>query len=195
MTKKEESKNLINLFLHVNNSKRIRRTGWVKNDIPHPESVAEHTFSLSFITMQLAPLLSDRLNYPLNTTKLIKMAILHDIGEIETGDLVVYKGGDVDEKKMREKEDKERKGIKKIFSQTDKSHLAVTTFDEMLERKTLESKIFWQLDKLDMALQALVYELEHKRRLPEFFETARAHIHDEFLKELLEEIEGERPKV
>ena len=184
----------IDLFLRANESKRIPRTGWGMHGIPTPESVAEHTYSLSFLTLQLAPMLSDRHNYPLNINKLVKMAILHDLGEIETGDIVVSRGAIIDLQKRRDKEEKEKKGIQKLFKETDKSNLAVNLFSEMIERETLEANIFWQLDKLDMAIQALDYELEHKKDLSEFFENAKANITDEFLSDMLEEAIKRRPK-
>lgn len=184
----------IDLFIRANESKRIPRTGWGMHGIPNPESVAEHTFSLSFLTLQLAPLLSDKHNYPLNINKLVKMAILHDIGEIETGDIVISKGAIIDLQKRREKEEKEKKGIQKLFKDSDKSNLAVNLFAEMVERESMEANIFWQLDKLDMAIQALDYELSHKKDLSEFFENTKAHITDPFLTELLEETISRRPK-
>lgn len=184
----------IDLFLRANESKKIPRTGWGMHGIENPESVAEHTFSLSFLTLQLAPMLSDRHNYPLNINKLVKMAILHDIGEIETGDIVVSRGAIIDLQKRRDKEEKEKKGIQKLFKDTDKSNLAVNLFSEMIERETLEANIFWQLDKLDMAIQALEYELAHKKDLSEFFENAKANITDEFLSEMLDEAMSRRPK-
>lgn len=185
----------IDLFLRANESKKIPRTGWGMQGIPNPESVAEHTFSLSFLTLQLAPMLSDRHNFPLNINKLVKMAILHDLGEIETGDIVVSRGAIIDLQKRRDKEEKEKKGIQKLFKETDKSNLAVNLFSEMIERETLEANIFWQLDKLDMAIQALDYELEHKKALSEFFENAKANITDEFLSEMLDEAISRRPKL
>ncbi len=183
----------IDLFLRIIESKKIPRTGWGMHGIQSPESVAEHTFSLSFLTLQLAPMLSDRHNYPLNINKLVKMAILHDIGEIETGDIVISKGAIIDMQKRRDKEEKEKIGIKKIFKETDPSNLALTIFNEMIERETMEANIFWQLDKLDMAIQALEYEIAHKKNLTEFFENAKAHITDPFLTELLEEAMDRRP--
>lgn len=188
------SSSLLELFLRANESKRIPRTGWGMHGIGEPESVAEHTYSLSFLTLQLAPMLSDRHSFPLNINKLVKMAILHDIGEIETGDIVVSRGAIIDLQKRRDKEEKEKKGIQKLFKETDKSNLAVNLFSEMIERETLEANIFWQLDKLDMAIQALDYELQHKKDLSEFFENARANITDEFLTELLNEAIHRRPK-
>lgn len=186
---------IIDLFLRANEAKEIPRTGWGMHGVKNPESVAEHTFSLSFLTLQLAPILSDRLNYPLNINKLVKMAILHDIGEIETGDIVISRGAIIDLQKRQQKEEKEKKGIANLFKDTDKSNLSVSLFEEMIERQTIEATVFWQLDKLDMAIQALYYELQDKgENMTEFFENARAHITDEFLLELLKNVESRRPK-
>lgn len=184
----------IDLFLRANEAKEIPRTGWGISGIENPESVAGHTFSLSFLTLQLAPILSDRLDYPLNINKLVKMAILHDFGEIETGDIVVSRGGKTDLQMRATKEEKEMNGIKKLFKDTDKSHFSVTLFSEMIERESTEANIFWQLDKLDMAIQALFYEKKLGNDLSEFFENAKANISDEFLCELFEEIMLRRPK-
>ncbi len=198
MTKTKNSSvspsHFIDLFLRVNSSKDIPRTGWKMQGIENPESVAEHTFSLSFLTMLLTPILSDAIDYPLNINKLVKMAILHDIGEVETGDIVVARGSIIDMQKRAEKEDKEKKGIAKLFKQTDKSNLHLELFSEMIERKTVEASIFWQLDKLDMAIQALAYENSTGKDLSEFFENAKVNTSHEFLRELLEEIMSRRPQ-
>lgn len=197
MQKKDENvkaSDYIDLFLRANSSKKIPRTGWVMNNIDQPESVAEHTFSLSFLTMQLAPILSQKLDYPLNTNKLIKMAILHDIGEVETGDVVVARAGLIDLKKREQKEKMEKEGIKKLFKITDKSRLALSLYNEMIERNTIESKIFWQLDKLDMGIQALEYELTQGKDLSEFFENVKVSIFNPFLIELFQEILNRRKK-
>ena len=198
MTKTKNSSvspsHFIDLFLRVNSSKDIPRTGWKMQGIESPESVAEHTFSLSFLTMLLTPILSGAIDYPLNINKLVKMAVLHDVGEVETGDIVVARGSVIDMQKRAEKEEKEKKGIASLFKATDKSNLYLELFSEMIERKTVEASIFWQLDKLDMAVQALSYEKTTDKDLTEFFDNARANISHEFLRELLEEIITRRPK-
>lgn len=194
-TKGNHSKvpHFIDLFLRANESKKIPRTGWGMHGINNPESVAEHTFSLSFLTLQLSPILSDELSYPLNINKLVKMAILHDIGEVETGDIVVSKGSKIDLQKRAEKEKKEQTGIKKLFKATDNTNLALNLFTEMIERESLEADIFWQLDKLDMAIQALYYEQTEHKDLSEFFENAKVNITNELLISLFEELMKRRP--
>jgi 5'-deoxynucleotidase YfbR-like HD superfamily hydrolase len=92
------------------------------------------------------------------------------------------------------KEAEQKASIKKLFKKTDPSNFSLALFQELIDRKTLESQLLWQLDKLDMALQALEYEREYGKDLSEFFENAKANISDEFLTELLEETIKRRPK-
>ena len=69
-------------FKITTNLKKIPRKGWTtKLGISSPESVADHTFSMSTIAMVLADL------QKLNTEKVLKMSLLHDIAESITGDL------------------------------------------------------------------------------------------------------------
>jgi putative hydrolase of HD superfamily len=122
------------------------------------------------------------------------MALIHDIGELETGDIVTSRGTIIDQQRLKAKESEQKASIKKLFKKTDPSNFSLALFQELIDRKTLESQLLWQLDKLDMALQALEYEKEHKKDLSEFFENAKASISDEFLTELLEETIKRRPK-
>jgi len=149
----------------VGKSKRILRSGWVKEKIKDPESIAEHSFRVGLLAMILA----DKLDKNLDKEKLIKMALLHDLGELSTGDVVTERWDVIDVKKRDEKEKEERKGIEKVFAKIgqEKEYLAI--YDEMVGRTTPEAKVFWQLDKLEMALQALEYEEEQGKNLEEFF--------------------------
>ena len=184
----------IDLFLFANVAKKTRRSGWLREEIDNSESLAEHIFSLSFLALQLGSELSQRLSYPLNKGKLIKMALIHDIGELETGDIVTSRGSIIDQQRLKSKEFKQKSSIKKLFKKSDPSNFSLLLFQELIERKTLESQLLWQLDKLDMALQALEYEKDHQKDLSEFFENAKANISDDFLTELLNETIRRRPK-
>ncbi len=69
-------------FKITTNLKKIPRKGWTtKLGISSPESVADHTFSMSTIAMVLSDL------QKLDTQKVLKMSLLHDIAESITGDL------------------------------------------------------------------------------------------------------------
>ena len=124
--------------------------------------------------------------------KLIKMAILHDLGEVVTGDLVWSRGEIIDIKKRAEKEKLEREGIEKVFRTIGKSDEYKEIFEEMIARTSQEAKMFWQLDKLEMAFQALEYEKEQNKKLDEFFINADLQIDSPPLRKILREIINSR---
>ena len=65
---------------------------------------------------------------------------------------------------------------------------------EYQESNSSESKIVHQIDKLEMALQAKIYEKDghSKDKLESFFESARIEISDPKLKELFTKIIKDR---
>lgn len=182
--------NYLDFFKTVGKSKRLLRSGWIREKIKDSESIAEHSFRVGVLAM----VLSDKLGVEPNKDKLIKMSLLHDLGELITGDIVTERKGLVDIKKRDEKERKEKEGIKKIFDKIGGGNEYAAIFEEMIERVTPESKIFWQLDKLEMALQAYEYEEDQGKNLEEFFTSASLHIKEPLLKEIFREILKERPK-
>lgn len=161
-------------------SKKLKRAGWIREKIKDPESVAEHSFRLIVISMVLAKTLK------VNQGKLIKMAIIHDLGETITGDIVVERGKKILAHKRLKKERMEEEAIKELLGVFGQEYHQI--FYELRERKSKEAKIFWQLDKLEMAFQAKEYEEEQGKNLKEFFDNADMHISDSLLRKTLNEL-------
>ena len=180
----------LDFFKTIGASKRLLRSGWVRENVKDPESVAEHSFRVGVLAMVLA----DQIGNNLDKNKLIKMALLHDLAESITGDTVIDRWDVIDMKKRDERERIEEKGIKKIFSGIDQKDEYVSIFHEMISRITPEAKIFFQLDKLEMALQACEYERDQGVDLEEFFVTASLYLKEPFLKKIFDDIVKSRPK-
>lgn len=168
--------------------KKIKRVGWVREGVQNPESVAEHAFRLIVLSMVLAPTLG------IDQNKLIKMAIIHDLAEVKTGDLVVERGKVVDSQARKRKEEMERLFVNEVLGVFEIGGEYSDLFEEMVKRESNDAKIFWQLDKLEMAIQALEYENEQGKNLSEFFDNAERIIDNPFLKDLMEKIESLRKK-
>ena len=171
--------------------KTIERTGWVRNKIPHPESVAEHSFRTGILAM----LLSKDMN--VDPLKSIKMALIHDIGESIIGDIVTESNQEQKYPKTwhDQKKEKERMAIKRIFSSLSKEGVEyIKLFDEFEEDKTPEARFVKQLDKLEMAIQAYEYESKYGLDLEEFYVTARTKIKDKKLVAILKKLEKMRSK-
>lgn len=189
---KKNKIDFVDFFVTVGLSKRLLRSGWIRGKVKDPESVAEHSFRVGVMAM----VLSDKLGHTLNAEKMIKMALLHDLGEVITGDIVTERWGMIDIKKRDQKELEEEEGIRQIFDKIGEGDQYVSIFHEMIGRATLEAKIFWQLDKMEMALQALEYEKEQGKNLEEFFITTKTnHLKEPLLLKIFDEVEKKRLKV
>jgi putative hydrolase of HD superfamily len=176
--------NILHLALQVGISKKLPRTGWVREKVNDPESVAEHAFRVIVMCMALAPSLE------VDQNKLVKMAIIHDLGETATGDIVVERRGKIDHEKRKSKEKIEKEAIRNILYGYGEDYSKL--FQEMIERKTREVKIFWEIDVLERTIQAYEYERDQKKDLSEFFIDSEERIKTPLLLAVLEDIKKKR---
>lgn len=160
--------------------KKTKRTGWIREKVPNPESIAEHSFRMAVLAMILAPKIEA------DSTKAMKMALIHDIGEAEIGDVVTTRGIQP-QPNLQDKIVTERNALSEIFALIDGEEY-VQLFDEFENNQTKEAKLVKQIDKLEMAMQALEYEQEYNLDLQEFFDDASAKIIDENIKEIMAQI-------
>jgi len=146
--------------------KNITRAGWLHVGIERPESVASHSWGMSALALELCP-------QGLDLSKVLSLCIVHDVPEIIVGDLTP-----LDDCTNKAKD--EHSAMQKLAPQW--LHL----FEEYAAGETAEAKFVKQIDKLDMALQAMIYRNEQGIDTSEFIESARKKIHDSQLKELIQ---------
>ena len=167
-------------FYQIANLKTTQRSGWQsKLNLSNSESVAEHTYMMSVMAM----ILSDIKN--LNTEKIIKMSLLHDWAESKIGDFMP------DEVTNEEKSMLEDKAMADILSilpnkiQNDYQNI----WNDYSSNISLESKFVHQLDKLEMVLQAKIYEKDvGYEKIQQFLTSSVDLITDADLKKILREI-------
>ena len=106
------------------------------------ESVAEHTFRMTL----MAYFVSDE--FPeADTEKLIKMCLIHDLGEAFTGDIPSFDKTDADE------ETEERLLYSWVASLPEPFRTEMKElYDEMAKRETLEAKIYKALDNMEAVI-------------------------------------------
>lgn len=172
---------ILNFFKNVANLKNVVRQGWVdKLSIDDPESVADHSYSMALIGM----VISDMNNY--NSEKILKMILLHDLAESEIGD---FTPNQLDKEKKKQLENN---AFAKIIQDLPKNLQIKYSeiWNEYQEHVSPESKLVHQFDRLEMTLQAKIYQkVGHpKEKLQSFFESAEKDIVDKRLKELFMQI-------
>ena len=145
--------------------KDVLRAGWVRAGIESPESVAAHSWGMSMLALKIAP-------KELDLARVLSLCIVHDIPEVRVGDLTPH-------------DDTSNKAQDELRAMTEMAPEWVGLFEEYEQGQTPEAKFVKQLDKLDMALQAEIYQTKFGISLDEFIESARLRIEDEVLKSLL----------
>ncbi len=131
---------LIKLLAVASKLKENTRHSWTPSG--RRESVAEHSWRLSLF----AYFMKDE--FPnVNIDRVILMCIFHDIGEAFTGDIPSFIKTENDEKIEREIITDWVNSLPAPYN----SELGVL-YDEILEQKTEEAKLFRALDKLEAAI-------------------------------------------
>jgi 5'-deoxynucleotidase YfbR-like HD superfamily hydrolase len=169
---------LLQFAENVGKLKNVKRTGWLNHKIPNPESVAEHSYRMAMLAMVLAPTMS------VDQGKVIMMSLIHDLGEVETGDLV---GSVKNVEQHKTKYVIERRALVGILSLGNAENF-ISLYDEYVENKTKEAQFVKQIDKLETAIQAYEYEKKYNMNLQEFFEYAESRVHDPIFIDALAQI-------
>jgi len=151
-------------FFHMlERLKTTKREGWRRFGITHGESISDHMYRMSLITMFAPPALAARINIPHCT----KMALVHDMAEALVGDITPVDGVPKDEKSRRESTTMDY-FTKSLLGRvngglTGKEIKAI--WQEYEDSKTLESHYVHDVDKIELILQMVEYERVHNRKL------------------------------
>jgi putative hydrolase of HD superfamily len=164
----QDAYSLVHFLTAVGRLKRVDRSGWSSRHLPS-ESVADH----SYRTAVLASLIVELVDEELNSSKILRMCLIHDLAEAFIGDW------DTDATNLvgkTSKVDLESRVIQKLFvglpDKASKDFIALWT--EFKENSTLEAKIVHLADKLEAVIQA--YEM-HKAGISDW-------VYKEFVKGL-----------
>ncbi len=120
------------------------------------ENDAEHSWSVSLICMLVATRIEEELGIKINQLKMLKMAIVHDLAEIITGDTKTW-----DDVARVNKEEKERTAIQDLFQKlpddlkTELSNL----WEECEKRESVEAMIVKSVDRFDPVIHRTVFGL------------------------------------
>ena len=129
-------------FFQIAELKKLPRSGWkIKVGLENSESVAEHSYMMSVMSMVLSDMKS------LDSEKVLKMTILHDWAESKIGDFMPEQIG------YDKKSELENYAMSEILEslpqkiQDDYQNI----WDEFLSRVTPESKLVYELSLIHIS--------------------------------------------
>ena len=138
--------------------KQLPRTGWVRSGVNNPESVAAHSWGMAVLALRLAP-------KELNLERVLSLCLVHDLPEVRIGDLTPH-------------DDTSNKAELEHKAMSDMAPQWLSLLEEYEAGETAEAKFVKQIDKLDMGLQAILYQTKQDITLEEFITSAKSKISD-----------------
>lgn len=203
-------KEFIDFFVEVGKLKEMPKKGWVLIGVKNPESIIEHSFQVALI----AWILGEKKKVRFNTERVLKIALVHDLCEIYTGDETPYDKilprnkeewpGLFDKwprstksekmRRCRERHKKEKASLKKLTAKLPPA-IKREIFDLWLdyeEGQTKEARFVKQVNRIQTLLQALDYGRKHKIPVyKSWWIGSKEKVDDPLLVQFMEELEKE----
>jgi len=166
-------RNILDFLIKIGKLKKIKRKGWVLRKVKDPETIAAHTFRMTIMAWILC------CKRKLNTNKILKMSLIHDLCEVYAGDTTPY--DDIlpkDKKQWKEifnkwprlsKQKKEKIFLKKYRKEEMALRKLIAKLPPELKKEirdlwddykkglTKEGRFISQVDRIENLLQALEY--------------------------------------
>lgn len=141
----EDLLNQIAFIKEIDKVKYIQRKTKLFNS-DRCENDAEHSWHLALMAIVLA----EHSNEPIDVLKVVKMVLIHDIVEIDAGDVFMY-----DTVKNHDNTDEERLAANRIFGLLPKKQAEdfIAIWEEFEAGETNEAKFARSMDRLEPLLQ------------------------------------------
>ncbi|MDX1662602.1 MAG: HD family hydrolase [Candidatus Promineifilaceae bacterium] len=161
---------IVQMLLHGNQLKRTARTGWVQRGVPKSENVAEHSYGVAYATLILAELVDEAVDLG----KALALAVLHDLAEGLTTDIPApawrFLPAGI-------KLDVERGAMDEILGETQFKEQFMDWWEDLHLNESAEARLVHDADKIDLYVQAMVYEQQTGNSHLEEFWTIAPRFH------------------
>lgn len=173
---------LYSLMAQANHLKQLPRTGWLYAGIASPESVADHSYSVALLAMQLGSIINQdwqgealnepALSGPLELGMAVRMALVHDLAESVLTDLP-KRSVDLIGKDVKSKS--ERAALERLVGSLPNAVTIMDLWQDYDNASTPEARLVKDADKLEMVFQAHCYEVQGHVNLSEFWHGHQWH--------------------
>lgn len=149
----EKLKNSMRFYMLATQLKYKIRSGWDKThwnvSKERIESIAEHVYGTCILALSI----DSEFKANLDINKVIKMLVLHELGEVIIGDITPF-----DNITPEEKMQKEHEAMREVIGDLVNQEEFLSLLFEFDEKKTKEAIFAHHCDKLEADIQAKVYQ-------------------------------------
>jgi putative hydrolase of HD superfamily len=160
---------VLDLLLEAARLKIVNRGGWSIRGLPKVESVADHSYGVTFVALVLSQLIQqiEAPEEPIDRAKVLTMALIHDLPESLITDIPApatryFPAG--------AKSQAELNALGEILRNIPFGHELQALWQEFKDRTSIEARLVHDADRLELLLQAYIYELSTaNQQLVEFW--------------------------
>lgn len=153
-------KRIVDIVLELDVLERLPRMGFLLQGVTDPESVAAHCFGVALTAM----LMADTMEEPVESERVLRMALLHEVSEAKVTDLPYRTLHYI---APQAKSVAERAAAHDLLEPVDEAY--VSLWEEFEAAETLEARIVRAADKIQMMAKVLRYEQEGRGNLTDFW--------------------------
>lgn len=150
---KSKFQNAMRFYLLATQLKYKIRSGWDKNhwnvSKERIESIAEHVYGTCILAISIA----SEFECNIDLSKVLKMLVIHELGEVIIGDITPF-----DNVSKEEKLKTEHEAIVKVIGNLASKDELISLLFEFDKRKTKEAIFAYHCDKLEADIQSKVYQ-------------------------------------
>jgi len=150
LSKGMELSAITSAYFEIAHLKNMFRQGWLKREISESicESVAEHSFGVAMLCLLLLPQRPE-----LDALKVIRFALIHDLGEVYAGDITPQDGVlKADKVKM------EKAAVEQILGKLADGHELLASWHDYETQLSAEARFVKEVDRLELVLQTAIYQ-------------------------------------
>lgn len=149
----EKFQSTMRFYLLATQLKYKIRSGWNKThwnvSKERLESVAEHVYGTCILALSI----DSEFKTNLDIDRVLKMLVLHELGEVIIGDITPYDNISQEEKRRREHE-----AVKEIIGNLVNQQEFFELLTEFEEKQTREAIFAYHCDKLEADIQSKIYQ-------------------------------------
>jgi putative hydrolase of HD superfamily len=156
----ERAAQIVDTLIALDTMSELPRTGWLLRGVRPCESIADHSYGVALTTMLMIDALRAE-GVEVDGEAALRMAILHDAPEARTGDVP-----------MPQKTPEVKAALDTLEARLADDLLTAEArrwFERVVEGDSLEARIVKAADKVQMMTKALVYGLQRRGHLEEFW--------------------------
>lgn len=158
----EAAESFLRLFSRVERLERFPRTGWLASGVQQPESVAAHSWEVTVVALWLA----EHVEAEVDIERVLRTALLHDIGEAMLTDLPrpvkELVGGDAVDQA-------EGAAVEAILGQLGESWSGAV--EAYREQSSPEARLVKAADRIQMMAKSLSYDAQRRGDVRRFWES------------------------